>query len=43
MANPLHEQRTSSYNQDQQSIYPNLLSSSLTEHHQILKLQADTS
>ena len=42
MANPLDEQRTSSFNQDQKSLYPNPLSCSQTDHQQILKLQADT-
>ena len=42
MANPLDEQRTSSFNQDQRSLYPNPLSVGQTDHQQILKLQADT-
>ena len=42
MTNLSSEQRTSSFNQDQRSLYPNFLSSSQTEHQQILKLQADT-
>ena len=42
MANQLDEQRTSSINQDQRSLYPNTLSVTQTEHQQILKLQADT-
>ena len=42
MANKLDEQRTSSFNQDQRSLYPNPLSSAQTKHQQILKLQADT-
>ena len=42
MANPSDEQATSFFNQDQRSLYPNPLSSSQTEHQQILKLQADT-
>ena len=41
MANQLDEQRTSSFNKDQNSLYPNPLSSAQTEHQQILKLQAD--
>ena len=42
MTNPNDEQRTSSFNKEQRSLYPNPLSSSQTEHQQILKLQADT-
>ena len=42
MANQLNEQRTSSFNLDQRSFYPNPLSVTQTEHQQILKLQADT-
>ena len=42
MANPLDKQKTSSFNQDQRSLYPNPLSVAQTEHQQILKLQADT-
>ena len=42
MANRLDEQRTSSFNQDQRSLYSNPLSSAQTEHQQILNLQADT-
>ena len=42
MANPLDEHRTSLFNQNKRSFYPNPLSSSQTEHQQILKLQADT-
>ena len=42
MANPLDEQRTSFFNQNQMSLYPNPLSSFQTEHQQILTLQADT-
>ena len=42
MANPSDKQGTSSFNQDQRSLYPNPLSSDQTEHQQILKLQADT-
>ena len=42
MTNPLNEQRTSSFNQDQKSLYPNPLSSAQTEHQQIFKLQAYT-
>ena len=41
MANQLDKQRTSSFIQDQKSLYPNPLSSAQTEHQQILKLQAD--
>ena len=40
MANPLDEQRTSSFNQDQRSLYPDPLSCSQTEHNTIL--QADS-
>ena len=42
MANQLDEQRTSSFNQNQKSLYPNPLSSFQTDHQQILKLQAGT-
>ena len=42
MANPVDDQRTSSFNKDQRSLYPNPLSSAQTEHQHILKLQADT-
>ena len=42
MTNTPDEQRTSYFNQDQRSLYPNPLSSAQTEHQQILKLQADT-
>ena len=42
MANTSDDQRTSSFNQDQKSLYSNPLSNAQTEHQQILKLQADT-
>ena len=42
MANQSDKQRTLSFNQDQRSLCPNPLSSSQTEHQQILKLQANT-
>ena len=42
MTNLSDEQRISSFNQDQRSLYPNSLSSSQTEHQQILKLKVDT-
>ena len=42
MANPLDDLRTSSFNQDQRSLYPNPLLSAQTEHQQILKLQVNT-
>ena len=41
MSNLLNELRTSSFNQDQKSLYYNLLSCSQTKHQQILKLKAD--
>ena len=37
----LDEQRTTSFNQNQRSLYPNPLSSAKTEHQQIFKLQTD--
>ena len=43
MTNPSNEQRTSSFNQDQRSLYHNPLSTAQTEHQKIFKLQADTS
>ena len=42
MTNLNDEQRTSSFNQEQRSLYPNPLSVCQTKHQQILKLQADT-
>ena len=42
MANPSDEQRTSSFNQDQRSLYPTPLSNVQINHQTILKLQADT-
>ena len=42
MTNQSDEQRISLFNHDQRSFYSNPLSSTHTEHQQILELQADT-